>query len=112
FWFTAWKLQRANQFKRIDQDLQHRVAVIASVMRRPGERLPGAPPDRFRPQRGPPEDELRPPSFDRPPGQPEAMPPPLRNGIDDDFLPPPPRELHLSAQDLLLFEGSPSNAFY
>ena len=62
FGLTAYQLQRSNQFRRIDQDLQHRVAIIASVMRRPGEGPGGRPLlDRFPPPGRPQEEELLPP---------------------------------------------------
>ena len=37
FGYTAWRLQRATQLQRVDQDLERRVAVIASAIRRGGE---------------------------------------------------------------------------
>jgi heavy metal sensor kinase len=107
FGFTAYQLQRANQLRRIDQDLQYRISVIASAMRGPGEGRGGPPRDGHRP----PDDVLPPPFERRPPGAPE-----LRPGRPDsraeDFMPPRPREVRLSPQDLRLFEGSPTNAFY
>jgi heavy metal sensor kinase len=84
FGFTAWRLQRATQLQRVDQELEQRVSVIAGVMR-----LGGGPPGR--------------PPHDRPP-------PPDRPLFGN--LPPPPLEARLSPRDLSLFEGAPSNAFY
>jgi len=109
FGITAYRLQRANQFKRIDQQLQRRHAVIAGILRRGGEPFGQPPRDRFRPL-GPPQDgELGPPPPNRPPtGE-------RRPGLNPDFGDPGamlPRGFHLPAQDLGLFEGSPSNAFY
>src|SRR6267378_8500059 len=76
FGVTAYQLQRSNQLRRIDQELQHRLAVISSVMRRPGEGPGGLPPpDRFPPPRGPGEDELAPPGRDS--GPPIVRPRPL-----------------------------------
>lgn len=112
FGITAYQLQRANQFKRIDQQLQRRHSVLGGVLRRGAEPFGQPPRDRFRPL-GPPQDgEFRPPPPNRPsPGAPRPERPGL-NPAFGDAGPLPPREFHLAAQDLSLFEGSPSNAFY
>src|SRR5882762_6292633 len=63
FGLTAYQLQRANQMRRIDEELQQRVALIGGLMRRPGDR-PGRPPfERFAPPNRRPEEQ-----FAHPPG--------------------------------------------
>jgi signal transduction histidine kinase len=89
FGFTAWRLQRATYFQRVDQELEQRISVLAGAMRRGG----GAPD--------------RPPPGRRPPDQP---PRPDRPGFGNP--PPPPLEERLSSRDLSLFEGTPGNAYY
>jgi two-component system, OmpR family, sensor kinase len=84
FGFTAWRLQRATQFQRVDQELEQRISAIAGLMRRGGE----AP--------------------DRPP--PDRPPPPDRSAFGN--LAPPPLEARLSPRDASLFEGTPETAFY
>lgn len=104
FGFTAWRLQRATQLQRIDQELEQRISVLAGGMPRgggPGGRPPEDRPPRDRPPRDrPPQDR---PPWDRP-QRPEGP------GPDD----PPPRPLaeRLSPRDLRLFEGTPGNDFY
>ena len=112
FGFTAWRLHEVNQLRLIDQELAHRVSVIASVMRaRNGD--PGGPPEprespRYRPQVGP----LEPPPVGRPPTD-EPPPRPMRPGREaGESVPPFQTELPLSSHDLSLFEGTSSNAFY
>src|SRR5207249_102538 len=102
--------QRSNQLRRVDQELQHRIAVIASVMRRGPD--PGrAPPDRPRPFNRPPIEEFVPAPGNRPPGGPEGMR--GREGFPSpDFIPPAPLDLRLAPQDLNLFQGPASNTFY
>ena len=121
FGATAYQLQSSNQLRRIDQELQHRISVIASVMRRPGEgpgrfpprgRLPGGEfPPEGRDQAGgedPPGGRPFTPEGDNvPPGPPHPIGPGGPAGG-----PPLPRELRLSARDLNLFEGSTNDAFY
>src|SRR5438552_1552699 len=113
FGVTAYQLQRANLFRRIDQQLQRRNSVLASALRRGGE-FPGQPPrDGFRPPGMPPEGEFGPPRPDHTvPG--ESRPGRFHgpNPEPGGSLPFPPRDFHLSPQDLTLFEGSPGNAFY
>ena len=113
FGVTAYQLQRSNQLRRIDQELQHRLAVISSVMRRPGEGPGGRPPlDRFPPPPGPREDELGPPERD---GGPPPVEPRGSLGTEPAFREgnlPPPTSLRLSPRDLTLFEGTSTNAYY
>ena len=108
FGITAYQLQRANQFKRVDQQLQRRHALLANVLRRGAEPFGQPPADRFRPLGPPQDDGFGPPPPNRPPPG-ERGPGPNPGPIDPG---PMPRELHLSAQDLSLFEGGSSNAFY
>ena len=61
FGLTAYQLQRANQFKRIDQELQRRMVVIGGVLRRPAEVRPRPPLDRLPPPSRPPDDRFVPP---------------------------------------------------
>jgi two-component system OmpR family sensor kinase len=89
FGFTAWRLQRTNQLRRIDQALEERISVVAGGIRRGGG-APGRPP-----QDRPPRDH--PPPADRL----EAGPPP-----------PARQEVRLSERELSLFEGNPGSAFY
>ena len=50
FGFTAWRLQRATQFQRVDQELDRQVQVIFRAIGGPGGKPPGHPPhDGFRP---------------------------------------------------------------
>src|SRR6266481_6366902 len=91
FGVTAYQLQRSNQLRRIDQELQHRIAVISSVLRRPGEGPGGRPP----PERFPPPGHPRENGFDPPEG--DSSPPLIEQrrplGADPGFiegsLPPP-----------------------
>ena len=89
FGFTAWQLQRTNQFSRIDHELEQRMGIIAGTMRprnnAPADRPPPRPSQDFHPEERPP--------FDNPP------------------LPGPPN-LQLSARELNLFDGIPGQPFY
>ena len=85
FGFTAWRLQRATQVQRVDQELQRRISVIVGALRR-GDGTPGRPP----------------PPLDHPP-------PPDRLADGDT---PPPLEARLPARDLSLFEATTTAAFY
>jgi len=84
FGLTAWRLQWATQFERVDQELEQRLSVLAGALRRGG----GTP--------------------DRPP---QARPPRPDWPAFDNF-PPPPLEERLSARDFDLFEGAAGGAFY
>ncbi|MGO8926040.1 MAG: sensor histidine kinase [Limisphaerales bacterium] len=54
FGFTAWRLQRATQLQRVDQELDRQVQVIFQGMRGPGGKPFGPPPrDGFRPHGAP-----------------------------------------------------------
>jgi heavy metal sensor kinase len=104
FGFTAYRFQRANQLRRIDQELQQRINVVVSAMRGP-ENRPGPlregprPPGEF----GPPPRDRQPPDLPRP-GRPQPRP-----DLPGGFL---PRDFRLGKQDLLLFAGSTNDAFY
>jgi heavy metal sensor kinase len=122
FGFTAWQLQRATQFQRVEQELEQHISVIAGAMRRAGglaDRLQLGESGGGRREAGErPGFGNRPPPQDRPPRDrlPQERPPLDRLLLEDrpgfGNLPPPRLELRLSARDLSLFEGSPSNSFY
>jgi two-component system, OmpR family, sensor kinase len=90
FGFTAYQLERGRLFGRIDDELHHRVEVLAGALRRP-------------PPRGPEEGGQ---PFDRPPpGQfPDDGPPGQH--------PRPPREFHLPPEAAHFFDSSDPNNFY
>lgn len=67
FALTAWRLEQAGRFQRVDQELERRVAAVDGLIRRGGEG-PGPPP-RSRPPDDPP-----PPGGERPPRPPEERP--------------------------------------
>jgi heavy metal sensor kinase len=107
FGVTVYQLQRVNQLKQIDEELERRVAALDRAVR-------GGPPPDF--ARG------RPP-FDGRPGEPgfddeATRPPPLHGGRG--FLPPGggpemrlrPRDVRLSPEVSGLFEDTRTNGFY
>lgn len=91
FGVTAYHLERTTRFRRIDEELQRRLDVLARGLRPPRPR-PGAefgpPPDQFPPPHRGPEEDLG------------------RGGG-----PPPPR-LMLPPHQTALFDGGETNAFY
>ena len=116
FGFTAWQLQCATQFQRIDQELERRVSVIATAVRLGGQPpRAGFPPpgrDRFRP---PPDDDFGPPFRDDflPPRDGFPRPKPAKTEPDGKVTTMPgPRALFLLAHDSRLFAGDSDNAFY
>jgi len=97
FGFTAYRLQHANELRRVDQDLQQRLGPVLEALRRaqPGERGgPGRPGDQ-RPEGDAPEDRGR------------RGPPPREAGGDLES----PRDFRLGPNRAVLFEGD-TNAFY
>ena len=152
FGLTTYQLQRANQFKRIDQELQRRMVVIGGALRRPGEGRPRPPLERMPPPGRPIDEQVPPPGRRQgakpverslpqlePPGSPppaerdstvgapestsypQAQPPgpplmpgqpPAPDAATRDLLPPAPFPRRLSPQELSLFEGPATNAFY
>jgi heavy metal sensor kinase len=108
FGVTVYQLQRVNQFKQIDEELERRVAALDRAVR-------GGPPPDF--GRG------RPP-FDGRPGDPvfhdgANRPPPPLHGGREVFPPGPgpemklrPREIRLSPEVSGLFEDTRTNGFY
>ncbi|HSU54917.1 MAG TPA: ATP-binding protein, partial [Candidatus Dormibacteraeota bacterium] len=105
FGFTAYELQRGRLFRRIDGELQRRVAELESALRGPAGRRPGFPES---PPRGPGRD--RPPPEDLPfPGD---LPRPGRRDDGPDPLLRPPREFHLAPEQARLFDASDTNGFY
>jgi two-component system, OmpR family, sensor kinase len=135
FGVTAWRLERATQFQRVDQELERHVGAIANAMRRDGgpadrpaqdpppqDRAPrDQPPGTRPPQNRPPQD--RPPQ-DQPPrdGPPRDRPPqdqPPRDRPPQDQpapikpqQPPGPAGVRLPPREASLFEGAPGSAFY
>ena len=100
FGFTAWQLQRTTQWQRVDQELERRIQVISSAMRRSG------------PTSGrPPQERLRPPNRGE-----FGDPPPDRGGRGErgEFgdLPPPRMEWRLTGRDSSLFEATPAPPYY
>ncbi|MEY2429300.1 MAG: two-component system, OmpR family, sensor kinase [Verrucomicrobiota bacterium] len=108
FGITAYQLQRANQFRRIDQQLLQRTSILANILRRQSEPFGQRRPDRLRPDGPPDEGGFGPPPPERPP--PGERLSGLNPGPGEP--PPLPRELHLSAQDLRFFDGDASKSFY
>src|SRR5882672_5761855 len=105
FGSTAYQLQRGKQFRRLDDELQRRVAELGSVFRPLGPRgrgLPGPPM-----QDGPPE---RRPFFDDP--LPGARPGQPRPGENPDPFPRRPGDFRLGPQQARLFDESDPNGFY
>jgi heavy metal sensor kinase len=106
FGVTVYQLQRIQQLKQIDEELERRVAALSGAVR-------GGPPPNFgpahpRPGKGPDR-----PDFDEGPRR-----PPPRGWLDappPDGGPPPPRgrrDLRLSAEVSSLFEPTRTNSFY
>ena len=108
FGVTVYQLQRLNQLKQIDEELERRVAALDRAVR-------GGPPPVF--GRG------RPP-FDGRPGEPgfddggNRPPPPLHGGRE--FFPPGPgpemklrpREIRITPEVSSLFDDTRTNGFY
>ena len=108
FGVTVYQLQRLNQLKQIDEELERRVAALDRAVR-------GGPPPVF--GRG------RPP-FDGRPGEPgfddggNRPPPPLHGGRE--FFPPGPgpemklrpREIRITPEVSSLFDDTRTNSFY
>jgi two-component system, OmpR family, sensor kinase len=90
FGFTAYQLEWGRQMRRIDDELQRRIGVIAAALRPPPPRRPDLGGQPF----GSP-----------PPGQPPDAVPPRQN-------PRPPIEFHLPPQAAGLFGPSDPNNFY
>ncbi len=115
FGFTAYQLERNRQFRRIDDELQRRVGILANVLRRP-------------PPRGPNEGEQ---IFDRPPprrdSESETQPESSDSGQNNSRAPFPtkavqdalqrqlhraPVQFHLPPEAAGLFNAGATNAFY
>ena len=89
FGFTAWRLQQANQLRHVDQDLAHRVSVLASVMRLQNA-APGRPPGPHGPPPGrPPFDSIEAPPAGRP-GPTNRFPDPAGRSARNLCRPPRP----------------------
>jgi len=106
FGATVYQLQRVNQLKQIDEELERRVAALDRAVR-------GGPPSDF--GRGRPPYDGRPgePGFDggvnRPPphGGPEFLPP----GVGPEMH-SRPREIRLTPEVASLFDDTRTNSFY
>jgi len=94
FGFTAWRLQRATQFQRVDQELDRQIQVIFRAIGGPGGKPPGHPPhDGF-----------------RPPGAPDG---PREPGPDrKEEGPPGPREFAMPVLDASLFADESGRTYY
>jgi signal transduction histidine kinase len=128
FGFTSYQLERGRQFRRIDEELQRRVGVLATVMRQPpGLRRPGGPPEGR--ERGPGEPPIgRPPLRGdqllpqgpfgedrerRAPSRPDGgLFPDPRGGPDSGPQSRPPPDFRLPSQFAPLFDESDTNSFY
>jgi len=100
FGFTAYRLQHANELRRVDQELQQRLGPVLEAVRRPLPGGPGGPGGPGRPG------EPRPGGFE-PDDRGRRGPPPRDAG--GEF--PLPREFRLGGNRAALFEGD-TNAFY
>lgn len=123
FGLTAYELERANIFRRVDDELQPRAGFLIATLRqpprnrRPSAFLNGRPPaegmpeDNGPPNDGPPPDNGPPPNDGPPPPDQSSNElastdaPPLR-------VPPMPIKLHLQPQKAGLFDESDTNGFY
>ena len=96
FGVTAYQLQRANELRRVDQELQRRLAPLLEALRRPFPGGPGGPGG---------------PGNPRGPGNPgeHRGPPPPRESPDGRGL--PPREFRIGPNRAALFEDE-NQAFY
>jgi two-component system OmpR family sensor kinase len=99
FGATAFQLMRGSTYRRVDDELQHRVGELSQLLRQPQPFRNRGPQG---PQGGPP--------FDRPP---EDQPPdgPLR-GRGFNFDAQGPREFRLPPRQALLFDETDTNGFY
>jgi signal transduction histidine kinase len=104
FGFTAYQLERNRQFRQIDDELHHRVGVLANALRRP-------------PPRG---QNANHPPLDQPPRGQDLDEPRLDGSPHGEFPddgPPeqrfrPPAEFHLPEQDTHFFDASDPHGFY
>jgi len=106
FGVTVYQLQRINQFKQTDQELEHRVAILSSAVR-------GGPPFQFRSTS---------PRLERGPGRPDFdegprhSPPHGRSEFPSPGGPPDmhpgPRDFRLPSDAASLFDETRTNAFY
>lgn len=103
FGFTAWDLRRTEQMRRIDGELEERIAVVVGALRR-STGIPNRPPPDRQPldrQKRPPPEENRPPQK-RPPA---AERPAVANAA-------PPPEPRLFERELAVFQGGLGRQFY
>jgi len=121
FGLTAYQLQRANQFRRIDQELQQRWSLVAGALRRPAGERPGR---RFGEGPGPHLNGLPPldPREESEGRHPPLRPPPEagqtsveeRPADPGGSRPPAPGVAtpRFSTPELTFFNGDSSNRFY
>jgi two-component system OmpR family sensor kinase len=125
FGVTAYQLQRRDQFRRVDDDLQRRLGGVGESLRAPLGERPFAgrdPGQQRRPRQGmrpPGPDDRRPPPFPGEGPRPEEgepdfpdgpLPPPEEMRGRDPNGPPP--NFRLLPRQALLFDQSDTNAFY
>ena len=87
FGLTAYRLERVDRFRQVDQELDRRLTVLLGALRRSAPR--------------PPRPATEPPGPDEAPGS----PPPRRD-------PPPPARVPFSASDFGLFDGNGPGSYY
>lgn len=124
FGLTAYQLQQASQFSRLDETLKHHVAIVSADVR--GRSANSPPPDRG-PRRPPPDERDEdfgsrrpPPGFRDGNGGSRRSPPDRDRGGPRDRGPdgPPPdmrfntRTVTISPQTLTLFADQSANAYY
>ena len=104
FGATVYQLQRINQLRQIDEELEHRVAVVSRAVR-------GGPPPGFAPGHPPFEGRPSGPDFD---DDPQRQPPP--RGRSDlprlDSGRGMRRDIRLSSEVTNLFDEAGTNTFY
>jgi two-component system OmpR family sensor kinase len=99
FGATAFQLMRGSTYRRVDDELQHRVGELSQLLRQPQPFRNRGPegPQGQRPFNGPPEDQL-------PDG------PPRGRGFNFDTQ--SPREFRLPPRQALMFDETDTNGFY
>src|SRR3974390_2587294 len=97
FGVTAFQLMRGSTYRRVDDELRHRVDELSQLLRQPPRNRGPEGPQGGRPFNGPPENPL-------PDG------PPRRR--DFNFDAQGPREFHLPPRQAQLFDETDTNGFY
>jgi two-component system, OmpR family, sensor kinase len=102
FGATAFQLFRGQEYRQVDQELQHRAGMLTQLLRQPRNRGPMGPPE-DRPVNGPPEDQrLDGPMHGRD----------FNRGPDINNGPEGLREFHLPQEQSALFNETDTNGFY